>query len=123
MLLLTRLVWCKQMEVKHTIRVIILDDSQGMKCDALCGVDWSSTEAISLAAERIKEQFGDRVQLEYLDLAKPIAGDHALELSQQVRDKDLSLPLLVIDGQLRISGQFDIRQLVNAIEVEVEIRA
>ena len=76
-----------------------------------------------MAAERIKNQFGDRVQLEYLDLARPITSDHALELSRQVRDKGLSLPLLVIDGQPRISGQFDIRQLVNAIEVEVEIRA
>ena len=111
------------MEVKQTIRVTIVDDSQGVKCDAHCGIDWSSAEAMTLATERIKKQFGDRVQLEYLDLAKPIIGDHALELSQQVRDKDLSLPLLVIDGQPRISGQFDIRQLVNAIEVEVEIRA
>jgi len=119
---LARPVQCKQMEIKHTIQVTIVDDSQGVKCDALCGVDWSSTEAISLATERIKDRFGDRVQLEYLDLSKPIANHHALELSQQVRDKDLSLPLLVIDGQPRISGQFDIRQLVDAIEVEVEIR-
>ena len=123
MLLLARLARCKQMEIKQTIRVTIVDDSQGVKCDALCGVDWSSAEAISLATERIKEQFGDKIQLEYLDLAKPITSDHALELSQQVRDKDLFLPLLVIDGQPRISGQFDIRQLMNVIEVEVEIRA
>ncbi len=113
---------CKQMEIKHTIQVTIVDDSQGVKCDALCGVDWSSTEAISLATERIKDRFGDRIQLEYLDLSKPITNQHVLELSQQVRDKDLPLPLLVIDGQPRISGQFDIRQLVDAIEVEVEIR-
>ena len=110
------------MEIKHTIRVNIVDDSQGTKCGAHCGTDWSSAEAIFLATERIKSQFGDRVQLEYLDLAKPMNGDHALELSWQVKDKDLSLPLLVIDGQPRISGQFDIRQIVDAIEVEVEIR-
>ena len=122
MLPLARPARCKQMEVRQTIRVTIVDDSQGVKCDALCGVDWSSTEAVALATERIKDRFGDRVQLEYLDLAKPIASHHALELSQQVRDKDLSLPLLAIDGKPRISGQFDIRQLVNAIEVEVEIR-
>ena len=122
MLLSAKPYWCKQMEMKQTIQVTIVDDSQGVKCDALCGVDWSSTEAIALATKRIKEQFGDRVQLEYLDLAKSITGDRALELNRQVRDKDLSLPLLVIDGQPRISGQFDIRQLVDAIETEVEIR-
>jgi disulfide oxidoreductase YuzD len=111
------------MEIKHAIQVTIVDDSQGVKCDALCGVDWSSTEAVALATERIKDRFGDKVQLKYLDLAKSVTNHRALELSQQVRDKDLSLPLLVIDGQPRISGQFDIRQLMNAIEVEVEIRS
>ena len=122
MLLSAKPYWCKQMEMKQTIQVTIVDDSQGVKCDALCGVEWSSTEAISLAAERIKERFGGSVKLEYLDLAGPITSDHALKLSQQVRDKSLSLPLLVIDGQPRISGQFDIRQLVDSIETEVEIR-
>jgi hypothetical protein len=38
-------------------------------------------------------------------------------------DKDLSLPLLIIDGQTRISGQFDIRQLIDAINAEVEIKS
>ncbi len=111
------------MEIKHTIQVTIVDNSQGVRCDAHCGMDWSSAEAISLAIERIKDRFGDRVQLEYLDLSKPITNHHALEMSQQVKDKDLSLPLLVIDGQPRISGQFDIRQLMDAIETEVEIRS
>ena len=121
MLPLVRLAQGKQMEMKHTIQVTIVNGSQGVRCGAPCGVDWSSTEAIPLATERIKERFGDRIQLEYLDLAKPITNHHALELSQQVRDKGLSLPLLLIDGQPRISGRFDIRQLVDAIEAEVEI--
>ena len=110
------------MEIKHTIQVTIVDDSTGEKCDAHCGVDWSSTEAISLATKRIKDRFGNRIQLEYLDLAKSITNHHALELSQQVKDKNLYLPLLLIDGQPRISGPFDIRQLLDAIEAEVEIR-
>ncbi len=109
------------METKHNIQVTIVDDSAGEKCDARCGVDWSSVEAIALATERIKDRFGDRIQLEYLDLSKPIINHHALELRKQVMDKNLSLPLLVINGQPRISGQFNIRQLVDAIEVEVEI--
>jgi len=112
----------KEMEIKHAIQVTIVDDSTGEKCDAHCGVDWSSAEAISLATKRIKDRFGNSIQLEYLDLAKSITSHHALELSQQVKDKNLSLPLLLIDGQPRISGQFDIRQLLDAIEAEVEIR-
>ena len=117
---LARPVQSKWMEI--TIQGTIVDDSTGEKCDAHCGMDWSSAEAISLATERIKDRFGDRVQLEYLDLSKPVT-NHALELSQQVKNKNLSLPLLAINGQPRISGQFDIHQLMDAIEVEVEIRS
>ncbi len=109
--------------IKHTIQVNIIDDSKGEKCDAHCGVDWSSVEAITLASQRIKDRFGDKIQLEYLDLSEPIANRHALELIQGIKNKDLSLPLLLINGKPRISGQFDIRQLLDAIEVEMEIRA
>lgn len=111
------------MAIKHTIQVTIVDNPKGEKCDARCGLDWSSAEAISLASERIKERFGDSIQLEYLDLSQPITNHHALELGQQVKDKNLPLPLLVINGQPRISGQFDMRQLMDAIEVEVEIKS
>jgi len=110
------------METKHTIQVTIADDSTVEKCNAHCGVDWLSMESVSLAAKRIKERFDNRVRLEYFDLGKPTTNHRALELSQQVKDKNLSLPVLVIDGQPRISGEFDIRQLLDAIEVEIEIR-
>ena len=108
--------------VKHTIQITIVDDSKGEKCDAHCGVDWSSMEAIALANQRIKDRFGDKIQLKYLDLAKPVTNRRTLELNREVRNKNLSLPLLLINGEPRISGQFDIRQLLDAIEAEVEIK-
>ena len=109
--------------MKHNIQVTIVDDSMGGKCDAHCGMDWSSVETVSLAAERVSDRFGDRVQLGYLDLSKPITDHYAVELSQGIKSRNLSLPLLVIDGQPRISGQFDIRQLLDAIDAEVEIKS
>ena len=108
--------------VKHTIQITIVDDSKGEKCDAHCGVDWSSVEAIALANKRIKDRFGDKTQLEYLDLSKPVANRHALELHQRFRNKNFSLPLLLINGEPRISGQFDIHQLLDTIDAEVEIK-
>ncbi len=111
------------MEIKHTIQVIIVDDSNDERCEAHCGMDWSSAEVISLATERIRDRFGDRVELEYLDLSKPVTNHHVLELSQGIKNKNLSLPLLTINGQPRISGQFDIRQLLDTIETEVEIKS
>ena len=109
--------------IKNTIQITIVDDSKGEKCDAHCGIDWSSAEAIALASQRINDRFGDKIQLEYLDLAKPVANRHALELNQEVRNKNLSLPLLLINGEPKISGQFDIRLLLDAIEAEVEIKS
>ena len=107
--------------IKHTVQVTIVDDSKGEKCDAHCGADWSSVETITLASQRIKDRFGDKTQLEYLDLSKPVDNRHALELIQGIKNKDLSLPLLLINGEPRISGQFDIRLLLDAINAELEL--
>ena len=107
--------------IKHDIQIVIVDDSKGEKCDAHCGVDWSSAESITLASQRIRDRFGDRIQLEYLDLSKPGANHRALELNQPIKNKNIALPLLVINGQPRISGQFDIRMLLDAIDAEREI--
>ena len=108
--------------IKHTIQVSIIDDSKGEKCDAHCGVDWSSVEGITLASQRIRDKFGDKIQLEYLDLSKSIANRHAVELFPGTKNKGLSLPLLLINGKPRISGQFDMRLLLDAINAELELK-
>ena len=105
--------------VKHDIQIFIVDDSKGEKCETNCGVDWSSADAIDLANQRIKDSFGSGVQLEYIDLSEPANSHRALEFRQRI--KDLPLPLLVINGRPRISGRFDIRMLLDAIDAEVEI--
>jgi len=107
--------------IKPVIQITILDDSKGEKCDAHCGADWSSAEVIALATQRIRGRFGDKIKLQYLDLSKPVTNHHALKLSQGSKKENLSLPLLVINGQPRISGQFDIRLLLDAIDAEIEI--
>ena len=105
--------------IKRDIQIIIIDDSSGERCEVNCGVDWSSAEVVSLARQRIKDRFGNKVQLEYIDLSNVMNGHRALELSQRI--KDLPLPLLVINGGPRVSGQFDIRMLLDAIDAEMEI--
>ena len=107
--------------IKPDVQIIIIDDSKGDKCDVNCGVDWSSAEAITLANQRIKDRFGDSVQLEYINLSKPMNSRRDFGLNQRI--KDLPLPLLVINGEPRISGQFDIRLLLDAIEAEMEMKA
>ena len=108
---------------EDTIQLTILDDTRKQECDAACGEDWSLPETIALANQRIKDRFGNKVQLEYLDLSRDKAGHQTLEWSRAIRNKNLSLPLLLINGELRISGQFDIRQLLDAVDAEIEIGA
>ncbi len=109
--------------IKHTIQITIVDDTTVENCDAHCGVDWSLAEAIALASQRIKDRFGDKIQLEYLDLSKAMANRRALELNRMIKNKNLSLPLLLINGEPRISGQFDIRRLLDVIDAEMEIES
>ncbi len=105
------------------IQITIVDDSSTEKCDASCGVDWSSQETLNLANQRTKDKFGDKIQLQYLDLSNPMTAHDAPEWNEVIKDKNLLLPLLLVNGQPRISGQFDLRQLLDVIEAEMEIQA
>ncbi len=110
--------------VKHIIRVSIIDDSSLPKCDAYCGANWSSEEVLVLARQRVTERFGDRVRLQYIDRSKSTTNDDALKAwGQAIKNKNLSLPLLLINSEPKISGEFDIRQLLDAIEADLEIEA
>ena len=109
--------------LKRTIQISIMDDNSQGKCDAGCGEDWSSPETLALAEQRIKDRFGDKIQLQYLDLSQTMPNHEALEWNEVIKNKNLSLPLLLINGQPRISGLFDIRQLLDTIEVEIEMGA
>jgi len=108
--------------IEPAIQITIVDDSKVEKCDAHCGVDWSSPEAVTLASQRIKDRFGDRIKLQYLDLSKPVTNHYASAMKQRVRNKKLPLPLLIINDEPRILGQFDIRLLLDAIDAEIEIK-
>ena len=106
---------------KRNMRVIIIDDGNQQQCETGCGVDWTAPEMLTLASQRIRDRFGDKIKLKHINLSPATAAHHATEWNQIIKDKNLSLPLLLIDGQPRISGQFDIRQLLDAIEAEMEM--
>ncbi|MFC1940286.1 hypothetical protein ACFLXO_06355 [Chloroflexota bacterium] len=108
---------------ERNIQITIIDDRRRRECDADCGTDWSSAEAIALAGQQIEDRFGAKIKLSYLDLSQPTAEPYAQERSREIENKNLPLPLLLINGQPRISGHFDIRQLLDAIEAEMEMGA
>ena len=106
---------------EHGIQITIINDSRWEECEAACGIDWSSPESTTLAGQRIKDRFGEEMSLKYLDLAEVKPNPEIQKWNEDIKDKNLSLPLLVLNGQLRISGPFDIRQLLDTIEAEMEI--
>ena len=106
---------------KQDIQIIIIDDSRAEKCATGCGMDWSSPENMRFARQRIKESFTNRIILDYVNLAKPAISPLISELQQRLSKENLPLPVLTINGKPRISGQFDTRMLLDAIDVEIEI--
>ncbi len=103
---------------KPTIEAYIIGGKQANGCVIGCGMDWFSAESLTLADKQIEARFGDSVRLQYLDLSETAA-----VLGQPLHRRIINenLPLLVINGEPRISGPFDIRMLLDAIEAEVEI--
>ena len=106
---------------EFTMQITIVDDNKGNKCEVNCGMDWSSADTIALASQQMKDRFGDGIQLKYLNLSKRVTNHQAAELKRRVRDENLPLPLLLVNDKLRISGQFDIRLLLDIVDAEREI--
>ena len=104
-----------------TIEISIIDESSRRDCDAGCGTEWSSPDAVALATRQIENRFGSEVRLEYSDLSRGAVDRQAREWRQAIRERNLSVPLLLINGRLRVAGQFDVRQIVDAVEAEMEI--
>lgn len=106
---------------EQSVQVTILNDSRVKDCEVGCGTDWSNPEELTLAINRIQERFGDRIKLVYIDISKNAVSRDLQEWSEKIKSNNLSLPLLLLNNQLRIAGTFDIHQLLDTIEVEIEI--
>lgn len=104
-----------------TFTVEIVDDTSRRDCDADCGTDWSSAEMLALALKQVEQRFGVAASIEYRDLAHSELDTAQAAMRQDIRQQGLSVPLLLINGHLRIAGLFDIRKIIDAIETEMEI--
>ena len=103
------------------IRVTVIDDAKAEKCQGHCGFDFSSPEAVEEVAGLLNKVYGEQVQFECLDLSEPSTIRSYPEIVERIKTENLPLPLLLINGNLRISGYFDIYLLQNAIQVEQEM--
>jgi len=104
-----------------SIRVTIIDDDKAEKCEGHCGLDLTSPRTIEEITGLLKNLYGETVELEFLDLAESTTSRSYPEIVDRIRKENLALPLLLINGNLRIAGYFDIYQLQNTIQVEIEM--
>ena len=102
-------------------KVTVIDDIEADKCEGHCGLEFSSPQVIEQTTELLKDLFGETVQLEYLDLSGPVAGRLYPEMVERVTAENLPLPLLLINGNLRVSGYFDIDLLKRVIQADLEM--
>ncbi len=103
------------------IQVRIIDDPSRQDCDADCGTDWSSEESLELARNQVKDRFKGKIRITYLDISGDGTGEYTDEWKEKIERENLSIPLLVLNDRLRISGNFDIRQMLDTIEAELEM--
>ncbi len=101
------------------VKVTIAFDSKIKQCDGQCGLDWSSSEITGMVRQRIQERFGETVTLEVVDLSA--ISKRSAALQKRLASENLYLPVLLVNDEIRIPGEFDVRQLMDAIEVEREI--
>lgn len=111
----------EELTPQPSIKVTIFDHSQGEKCQGHCGLDLTSPEVVESITELLRKRYGEKVQLEYLDLAEPLAQSLHPELVGKIRAENLPLPSLFINNELRISGYFDIYLLQSVIQAEMEM--
>ncbi|MEE8419244.1 MAG: hypothetical protein V3S02_03935 [Dehalococcoidales bacterium] len=108
--------------MSEQVQVIVLNDSRRIEgCEAACGIDWSDPEALAMAAGQVRDKFGEEIQIAFADLSEDGINPDLEKWSRLATAKSLSFPLLLLNDQVRIAGNFDIRQLLDVIEVEVEL--
>ncbi len=109
--------------INQPLKVVIFLDRTVEECDGGCGMDWSLPENRQLATERLKERFGSEVEIEYVELFGPEGARNYPEILERLKREKLAMPLLVVKGDIRISGDFDIRMLVDMVEAGMELEA
>jgi hypothetical protein len=97
--------------MSKTLHIQIVGNNQQLLCQSGCNNDWSQPNEQTKARMHLQERFGDHIKLDYLDMK---------DIDMHYK-KEKQFPLLVVDGHVRLSGQFDMRQLVEIIEAQLEL--
>jgi hypothetical protein len=104
---------------ERKVKITIVDDTASPRtCTGNCGTDWSRAESTNAAREQISGRFGRLAELEYVDLHR--VGNKAATAKLRATVTGMPFPVLLADGRPRIAGEFDLRQIMDVIEVDLE---
>lgn len=108
--------------MKRPIKVAIYEQKENAKlCSEDCGVNWLTPEPQQEARDRLRRAHGNAVDIQFLDLDIPEVRRQHGQWLERVKQENLLLPLLVINGEVRINGFFDTRMLFDMVEAETEL--
>ncbi|MBI4289545.1 MAG: DUF1462 family protein [Chloroflexi bacterium] len=108
--------------MKRRITVAIYEQKDNAKmCSESCGVNWLTPGPQQEARDRLKQAYGDKVKIDFYDLDIPVNREKYGQWLERVKEEKLLLPLLVINGEVRINGFFDTRMLFDMVEAEGEL--
>ena len=103
------------------LRVVIVNNTGSIHCQVGCGWDWSQPEHLKLAEERLRDRYGAEVQVDYIDLLHSGGLPPADCQTEETEEEVTRFPRLLINGKMKIAGDFDMRMLLDAVEVVAEM--
>ena len=88
------------------LQIKIIDVDCNTLCQTKCGTNWSNPDIRTQVTKELKERYRNRIKIEYTKAA--------------VHDSEKG-PILIMNGQIRLTGQFDKLQLIEIIETDLEL--
>jgi hypothetical protein len=107
--------------LEAVLRVVIVNNTGSIHCQVGCGWDWSQPEHLKLAEECLLDRYGAEVQVEYIDLIHSGGLPPAGCQTEETEEEETRFPRLLINGKMKIAGDFDMRMLLDAVEVVAEM--
>ncbi len=105
-------------------KVAIFDDTTNSacaECSAECEFPWRPEEVAAMTAAELRQRLGEEVEVEFIDLAQVRPGGPYGELIAQGRARPHLLPLVAINGVLRLSGGLNAQRIIQVIDTLREV--
>ncbi len=102
------------------IQVTIIGDSAAASCEGECTTDWTKADNQETARAAVARRIGKDAAVEFLDAMTNAGDSRQMALIKRVRSEKLPFPVLMLNGNPRIDGPFDLRMLIDVIEAEMD---